>query len=57
MEVKYSKTKKQIADEYGICTKTLCKWIKSEQLEIKRGLIKPKDQDLIYKKFGIPKSS
>jgi len=57
MEVKYAKTKKQIADEYGICTKTLCKWIKSEQLEIKRGLIKPKDQDLIYKKFGIPKSS
>jgi phage antirepressor YoqD-like protein len=55
--VKFAKSKQQIADEYRICTKTLNKWLKDEKIIIKRGLISPKKQDLIYKKLGIPKLS
>jgi hypothetical protein len=52
-----AKTKQQIANEYGICTKTLSKWFKEEKIIIKRGLINPKLQKTIYKKLGIPKNS
>lgn len=54
---KYAKTRKQIADEYGICTKTLNKWFKKEEIDLQRGLISPKSQELIYLKFGFPKYS
>jgi hypothetical protein len=54
---KYAKSKKQIANEYGICIKTLNRWFKDESIIIKRGLINPKKQEIIYKKFGTPKSS
>jgi hypothetical protein len=54
-ECKYAKTKQQIADEYGICTKTLNKWLKDEKILFKRGLINPKKQKIIYKKFGFLK--
>jgi phage antirepressor YoqD-like protein len=54
---KYAKSRQQIADEYGICTKTLNKWFRQEGIRIKRGLINPKQQDFIYKKLGIPKNS
>jgi hypothetical protein len=54
---KNAKTKKQIADEYGICTKTLNKWLKASGIKIQRGLINPKKQELIYKQFGFPKYS
>ena len=57
LECKYAKTKQQIANEYGICTKTLNKWLKGEKIKIHRGLINPKRQDLIYRKFGTPKYS
>ncbi len=43
-ECKYAKTKQQIANEYGICTKTLNKWLKDEKVEISRGLINPRIQ-------------
>ncbi len=56
-ESKYAKTKQQIANEYGICTKTLNKWLRDEKIEIHRGLINPKTQALIYKKLGVPKYS
>lgn len=56
-ECKYAKSKQQIADEYGICTKTLNKWLKAERIKIKRGLITPKNQSIIYQKFGIPINS
>ncbi len=54
---KYAKTRQQIAREYGICTKTLNKWLKEENIKIHRGLISPKSQELIYEKFGFPKYS
>jgi hypothetical protein len=56
-EKKYAKSKKQIAEEYGICTKTLTKWLKEERISFKRGLISPKWQEIIYKKLGYPKNS
>ena len=46
--LKYAKSKQQIADEYGICIKTLNKWLKEEKIKIKRGLINPKKQAIIY---------
>lgn len=56
-ELKGAKTKQQIADEYGICTKTLNKWFRSKHIIFRRGLLNPKEQELIYKKFGTPKNS
>jgi transposase-like protein len=56
-ESKYAKSKQQIAREYGICTKTLTKWLKEERIFLKRGLINPKRQEIIYKKLGIPNNS
>jgi hypothetical protein len=52
-----AKTKKQIANEYGICTKTLNKWLMNEKIVLQRGLINPKSQERIYERFGIPKYS
>lgn len=56
-ELKYAKSKQQIANEYGICTKTLNKWLIEEKIILKRGLINPKKQNIIYKKLGFPKNS
>lgn len=51
-----SKTRKEIAHEYGIDRKTLYNWLKEEKIKIKqRRLITPKDQMIIYKCFGIPR--
>jgi hypothetical protein len=52
-----AKTKKQIANEYGVCIKTLNNWLKDEQIILKRGLIRPSVQKIIYDKLGIPKYS
>jgi len=54
-DFKHAKSRQQIANEYGICTKTLNKWFKDEKIVIKRGLINPKKQEIIYKKLGVPK--
>jgi hypothetical protein len=56
-EIKYAKSRQQIANEYGICIKTLNKWLIEEKIILKRGLINPKKQNIIYKKFGVPKNS
>jgi hypothetical protein len=55
--LKYAKSRQQIADEYGICTKTLNKWLKEERIKVKRGLITPKRQAIIYRKLGTPQNS
>jgi hypothetical protein len=46
-----AKSRQEIAQEYGISARTLCRWIKKNQLLIPNGLISPKDQDQINKKF------
>ena len=45
------KTSEQIAEEYGISSKTLKKWMKNAGIEIPRGLICPSDQEKIYQQL------
>lgn len=52
-----AKTRQQIALEYGICTKTLKKWIDNADITLNGGLITPTQQFKIYQKFGIPRNS
>jgi len=50
------KTKKQIADEYGVCRKTFNKLLLQKRIKLDRGLILPKNQLNIYDKLGVPDS-
>jgi hypothetical protein len=54
---KVAKTRNEIALEYGVCTKTLKKWLNDSAIDIPNGLITPKQHGVIYEKFGIPKLS
>ncbi|MDO8967021.1 MAG: hypothetical protein Q8S14_20710 [Algoriphagus sp.] len=47
-----AKSRQEIAEEFGISAKTLFRWMLKENIQIPQGLISPKDQELIYKKFG-----
>jgi len=49
-----AKSRHEIAQEYGISVRTLYRWIKNSQLAFPNGVISPKDQDLLYEKFGKP---
>ena len=49
-----AKTRQQIAMEYGICTKTLTKWLKIAEIQLPPGIINPYFIDLIYSKLGTP---
>lgn len=46
-----AKSRQEIAEEFGISAKTLSRWFLRENLIIPKGLISPKNQDLIYEKF------
>ena len=49
------KTRQQVAEEYGICVRTLARWIKIHKLPITSNrLLLPKDLILIYETFGYP---
>lgn len=50
----YSKTRQEIAREYGISRRTLFRWLKREEIELPRGLVSPKNQSRIYEVFGVP---
>ena len=50
------KTRKEIAQEYGISTKTLYRWLTKHEIDLPSGLILPKHQISIYQKLGYPKS-
>ncbi len=50
------KTRKQIADEYGISPKILSRWLKKQNIKLTTGLITPKEQENIYNIFGKPKN-
>lgn len=54
MRTDRAKLRQEIAEEFGISAKTLSRWIQKEKLVISRGLISPKEQALIYLKFGMP---
>lgn len=54
MKSNKAKTRQQIANEYGISRKTLYNWLKKEHIVLRKRLVTPKEQFLIYKKFGHP---
>lgn len=47
-------TKQQMADNYRICTRTFNNRLIEKKIILKKGLICPKDQELIYSKLGFP---
>lgn len=52
--IRSTKTRKQVAAEYGIDPYTLKNWIKRSNLEITSGDLSPKSQRLLYAAFGVP---
>ena len=49
-----TKTRAQIADEYGVSPRTLRGWLKRGNIQITAGLLSPKDQARIYEALGHP---
>jgi len=49
-----AKSRQQIALEYGVCTKTLNKWLRSAGINLPRGIVTPNHQKIIYEEFGVP---
>jgi hypothetical protein len=49
-----AKTRKEVANEYGVSLKTLNRWFKKENLQIPNGLIYPINLRIIYETFGSP---
>ncbi len=49
-----AKTLEEIAEEYGVCEKTLRKRIREAEVKIKRGLLFNAEQKLIYDALGHP---
>jgi len=50
-----TKTRQQVAEEYGISRKTFYRWMKREKIALSNGLIYPKDMKVIYERLGTPK--
>jgi hypothetical protein len=48
-----NKTKKTLADEYGVCRKTLRKWMDATEYEFLY-ILTPSWCKLIYEEFGYP---
>ncbi len=48
------KTKTEIADEYGINRRTLQRWLKKDEINLYKGLLKRKELALIDPNFGLP---
>lgn len=51
---KKAKSRQEIAQEYGISTRTLSRWFQKNNLSIPKGLLSPKIQELIYQEYGKP---
>jgi hypothetical protein len=50
-----AKSRMEVAEEYGICERTLYRWFKKANLYIAPGLIDLYHLQIIYKTFGDPK--
>ncbi len=48
------KSKQNIADEYGICVRTLNKLLEENNIIVRKGNITPKEQKRIYEALGVP---
>jgi DNA invertase Pin-like site-specific DNA recombinase len=51
-----AKSRKEVAQEYGISNRTLYRWLKDANIILPSGLIDPLHLKIIYKTFGTPKS-
>jgi hypothetical protein len=51
-----AKTRKEVAEEYGISPRTLVCWFNKANLQTPPGLIDPYHLEIIYKTFGVPKN-
>ena len=49
-----TKTRRQIAAEYGITARTLRRWLKKYNINLPNRLLCPKEQAIIYSYFGDP---
>jgi hypothetical protein len=49
-----AKSRQEVAEEYGICIKTLIKRLESAKIILEPGLIFPNMLEIIYKTFGVP---
>lgn len=48
------KTRRQIAEEFQISERTLRRWLKIAGIELPQRLITSKEQEVIYRQFGLP---
>jgi hypothetical protein len=51
-----AKTRQVVAEEYGICVKTLNRRLKKANIITEQGVLFPKTLGIIYETFGVPKS-
>jgi transposase-like protein len=49
-----AKSRKEVAIEYGIKSRTLYRWLKQANIELPSGLIKPCYLKIIYERVGVP---
>ena len=54
---KRSKTRQEIAHEYGIDRKTFYRWMRRANLKVTKGLLCPSEMEAIYNTFGKPFSA
>lgn len=50
------KSRKQLANEYGVSPRTLRRWFKSKELVMPPSLLLPKDLEIIYSVLGDPRN-
>jgi hypothetical protein len=49
-------TREEVANQYGITSKTLARWLKKSNITLPPGRIDPLHLEIIYLTFGYPKS-
>lgn len=53
-----AKSRKEVATEYQISTRTLHRWLRSSGMgKLPPKLLRPRDLTLIYRKFGLPEKT
>jgi DNA-binding transcriptional regulator LsrR (DeoR family) len=52
-----TKTRQQVAEEYGISAKTLNRRLKKANISLNPGIIFPNSLERIYNSFGIPEKA
>jgi len=50
-----AKTRQELSEIYGINRKTFNRWLTKKNIILPKGLVCPKDQEMIFSTFGEPK--